>query len=162
VASVRLVAWDPLRGWRAIAVYGRGQKYVVTSARRYGYGPDYRTPPYIIVRRGASDEEFGNAIIEAMEAYTVMAEPPSDEVVDAAARELFEVVGVADDRAFARGASLVHVEERKRKWSVQPWGRTHGSWHPLNEDTFIELASPAPSEIGEAVRTAFVVLRGHP
>jgi hypothetical protein len=156
------VVWDPLHGRRESSVYGRGETYVVTSARRFGYGPDYRFPPYFVLPRRAWDAELGAAVFDAIEGFAVLAEEPSDDDVSAAAAELLAVVGVANDSTFERGASLVAVEEWRGKWVVEPWGRRCGYWVPLNEETFVKLSQPSPSEVGAAVRRAFVTLRGRP
>jgi hypothetical protein len=156
------VVWDPLHGRREASVYGRGETYVVTSARRFGYGPDYRFPPYFVLPRKASDEELGAAVFDAIEGFTVLAEEPSDDEVAAAVSELFAVVGVASHSTFERGASLVEIEEWRGRWVVEPWGRRHGYWAPLNEETFVKLSRPSENEVGAAVRRAFVTLRGRP
>jgi hypothetical protein len=156
------VVWDPLHGRRESSVYGRGQRYVVTSARRFGYGPDYRFPPYFVLPRRASDEELGAAVFDAIEGFTVLADEPGDDEIRAAAAELFAVVGAANYSTFERGASLVGVEEWRGRWVVEPWGRRRGYWVPLNEETFVKLSRPSPSEVGGAVRSAFVTLRGRP
>jgi hypothetical protein len=156
------VVWDPLHGRRRVPVFGRGKKYVITSGFRLGYGPTFPSQPYSVVSRVASDDELGAAVIDAVEGHTVLNEDPSDVDVDAAAAELRAVVGVKDRRTFERGASLVYVDEHRRRWTVEPWGRRRGYWAPLGEETFLKLSAPSASEIGAAVRSAFVGLRGRP
>jgi hypothetical protein len=154
---------DPLHGLRAAKVYGRGEKYVVTSSSRWRYGA-FTSPPYFIVQRSASNQELGAAVVDAIEGFTLLAEEEdlSDEAASAAAAELFAVVGVKDRRTFERGASLVRVEERRRRWTVQPYGRQRGYWIPLDEGTYLNLSAPSASEVGAAVRKALVTLRGRP
>jgi len=64
---------DPLHGLRDADVFGRGEKYVVTSSSRWRYGST-TTPPYFVVPRSASDEELGKAVIDAIEGFTLMTE----------------------------------------------------------------------------------------
>jgi hypothetical protein len=114
------------------------------------------------VPRTASDEELGAAVIDAVEGFKVLDADFSDEDVQAAEAELLAVVGVANRQTFERGASLVEIDEHRGRWSVEPWGRRHGYWAPLNEETFLKLSSPSATEVGAAVRSAFVTLRGKP
>ncbi len=134
---------------------------MVTSSSRWRYG-SHESPPYFVVQRSASDEQLGAAVIDAIEGFTLMAEDLSDELVDAAAAELLATVGVKSRQTFERGASLLHVEEHRGKWTIQPWGRQRGYWIPLDESTYINLDAPSAAEIGAAVRSAFVTLRGRP
>ena len=143
-----------------VSVYGRAATYVVTSARRFGYGPDFRSPPYFVLPRGASDHQLGAAVFDAVDGFTVLAEEPNADDLARASSELFAVVGVANERAFERGASLVCVEERRGRWVVQPWDRRRGYWVPLEEQTFVKLSKPSASEVGAAVRSGFVTIRG--
>jgi hypothetical protein len=115
---------DPLHGLRHAHVFGRGEKYVVTSSSRWRYGA-FKSPPYFVVQRSASDEELGAAVIDAIEGFTLLAEEEhlSDEAANAAADALLAVVGVKSWQAFDRGASLVRIEEQRRRWTIQPYGR---------------------------------------
>jgi hypothetical protein len=152
------VVRDPLGGRREASVYGRGERYVVTSGRRAGYGPTFRSPPYFVVSRSASDDELRTAVVAAVKGFTMMAELPSDEVNAAYAAELLALVGVANERTFERGASLVQIAEHRDTWTIEPWDRVRGYWVPLNEES--QLSAPSAREIGEGVRSAFVTLRG--
>jgi len=148
---------DPLHGLRDADVFGRGEKYVVTSSSRWRYGST-TTPPCFVVPRSASDEELGKAVIDAIEGFTLMTEHLSDELVEAAAAELLATVGVKSRETFERGASLLHVEEQSGKWTVQPWGRQRGYWIPLHEGTYIKVNAPSAADVGAAIRNAFVSL----
>ena len=152
---------DPLHGLRAAKVFGRGENYVVASSSRWRHGA-FTSPPYFVVQRSAPDEELGAAVIEAIEGFTLLAEENdlSDEAASAAAAELLAVVGVKNSQTFERGASLVHVEVRRRSWIIQPYGRQRGYWMPLHESTHLNLSAPSASEVGAAVRDALVTLRG--
>jgi len=154
---------DPLHGLRAAKVFGRGAKYVVTSSSRWRYGA-FTSPPYFVVKRSASDEELGAAVIDAIEGFTLLADEKdlSDEAASAATAELFALVGVKDSQTFERGASLVHVEVQRRRWTIQPYGRQRGYWIPLHENTYLNLSESSASEVGAAVRDAFITLRGRP
>ena len=126
----------------------------------FGYGPDFRSPPYFVLPRGASDHQLGSAFFDAVEGYTVMTEEPNPDDLAKESAELFAVVGVANERAFERGASLVCVQERRGSWVVEPCDRRHGHWVPLDEETFVKLSAPSANEVGAAVRSAFVTIRG--
>jgi hypothetical protein len=152
---------DPLHGLRSVSVYGRGEKYVVASESRYYYA-SFTTSPYFLIPRSASDEKLGGAVIEAINGFTLLAEPLSDEVASAEWAELFATVGVKNRRAFERGASLVHVEALRRKWTIQPWGRQRGHWIPLHENTHVKVSQPSPHQVGGAIRRAFVTIRARP
>ena len=153
---------DPLGGRREASVYGRGERYVVTSGCRAGYGPTFRSPPYSVVPRSASDEELGAAVVAAVDGFTLMAVLPSDDVIEAATAELLALVGVRNERTFERGASLVQIAEHRDTWTVEPWDRVRGYWVPLDEKTHLKLSAPSAPEVGAAVRSAFVTLRGRP
>jgi hypothetical protein len=143
---------DPLGGRRLAAVYRRGQGYVVTANRRYGYGPWLRSPPYAVLKRSASDADLGEAVVRAIEGFEYMAVAPTPAEIDRWNRELYEVVGVKDERTFERGASVLSVAEDARQWTLQPQDRRRGYWVPLNEDTHLHLTDPSAEEIGVAVR----------
>jgi hypothetical protein len=154
---------DPLHGLRAAKVFGRGEKYVVTSSSRWRYGA-FTSPPYFVVQRSARDEELGAAVIDAIEGFMLLADEKdlSDQTASAAATELFALVGVKNNQTFERGASLVNVEVRRRRWTIQPYGRQRGYWIPLHESTYLNLSAPSASEVGAAVRDALITLRGQP
>lgn len=150
---------DPLHGLRSASVYGRGEKYVVTSMSR-AYYASFTTPPYFVLPRSASDEEVGAAVVDAIDSFTLMAEPLSDEVAWAEWAELFTAVGVKNRQAFERGASLLHIEAQRRQWTIQPCGRQRGYWIPLHEHTHVKLTAPSAQDVGVAIRRAFLTLRG--
>jgi hypothetical protein len=152
---------DPLHGLRLASVYGRGEKYAVASSSRFYYGW-FTTSPYLVLPRSVSDEELGAAVIDAIEGFTLLMEPLSDEVAWAEWAELFAAAGVKNRQAFERGASLVEIKVQRRRWTIQPWGRQRGYWIPLDESTHVMLSDPSARDIGVAVRRAFVTLRGRP
>jgi hypothetical protein len=154
---------DPLHGLRVAKVYGRGEKYVVTSSSRWRYGA-FTSPPYFVVQRRARDDELGEAVIDAIEGFTLLADEKdlNDQTASAALAELFALVGVKNYQTFERGSSLVNVEVRRRRWTIQPYGRQRGYWARLHERTYLNLSAPSASEVGAAVRDAFITLRGRP
>jgi hypothetical protein len=140
-------------------VHGRGEKYVVLSESRYYYA-SFTTSPYFVLPRSVSDEELGSAAAEAIEGFTLLAQPLSDEVAWAEWARLFAAVGVKNRHVFERGASLVHIEAQRQKRTIQPWGRQRGYWTPLNENTRMKLSAPSARDVGVAVRLALFTLRG--
>lgn len=143
---------DPLGGRRLAAVYRRGQTYVVTANRRFGYGPWHRSPPYVVLNRSVSDAELGETVIRAIESFEYMVAAPTATKLDRWHSELYEAVGVKDERAFERGASVVSIVEDAGRWTLEPQDRRRGYWVPLNEETHLHLTEPSAEEIAVAVR----------
>lgn len=143
---------DPLEGRRLAAVYRRGQTYVVTAHRRFGYGPWQRSPPYAVLERSASDLELGAAVVRAIESFEYLAAPPTAAEVDDWNNELYRVAGVKDERTFERNASVVQILEERGRWVVEPHDRRRGYWVPMSEETFLHLSEPSPEEVATAVR----------
>lgn len=145
---------DPLGGKRLASLYRRGQTYVVTAHRRFGYGPWYRSPPYAVLSRTASDEELGAAVVSAIESFEYMVEEPARAEIEAWNSELYAVVRVKDEATFERGASLIQIIEHAGRWVVEPQDRRRGYWVPRHEEAFLHLTRPAAEEVGGAVRRA--------
>ena len=87
----------------------RGRTYVITAQRRSGYGPWYRSPPYAMLKRSASDAELGAAVVRAIESCEYVVVAPTVAEIDGWNSELYGVVRVKDERTFERGASLVLI-----------------------------------------------------
>jgi hypothetical protein len=142
-------------GRRRAAVYRRGQTYVVTAARQFGYGTSYRAPPYAVVKRSAADDEIGEAVVSAVARFECLVRAPSVTEIDGWNGELYAAVGVKDEAAFERSASLVQIVERAGLWVVEPQDRRRGYWSPRHEQTFLHLTRRSPGVVGAAVRRAF-------
>jgi hypothetical protein len=99
-----------------------------------------------------SDAELGKTVIRAIESFEYMAAAPTATTLDRWNSELYEVVGVKDERTFERGASVVSIVEEAGRWTLEPQDRRRGYWVPLNEKTHLHLTNPSPKEIAAAVR----------
>jgi hypothetical protein len=115
--------------------------------------------PYVVLGDSASDEELGNAALNALSRYRTGIAPPSREELNALPTDLFKAAGVRSLKEFILGSRLVGLRRTGNCVRLEPTangGRSRG-YESLGGHIDVTLITPA--NVGKALREAFAESR---